>query len=117
WLITKTYHDGLVGLKLIMLGLLCVISTSQLSLTLINWLVTLFAYPHLLPRLDFSKGIPTQYRSLVAVPTLLTGNKETDELLEALEVRFLANQDANLHYALVTDFKDAVTETLPEDED
>ena len=116
WLLHKTYHDGLPGWKIIVLGVLCVISTSQLSLTLINWLVTLFARPHLLPRLDFSKGIPRQYRTLVAVPTMLTDTKETDDLLEALEVRFLANRDVNLHYALVTDFKDAVTETLPEDD-
>ncbi|MEP6926364.1 MAG: glucoamylase family protein [Ginsengibacter sp.] len=116
WLLNKAYHDGLFGWKLIVLGVLCVISTSQLSLTLINWLVTLFARPHLLPRLDFSKGIPREYRTLVAVPTMLTDTEETDDLLEALEVRFLANRDVNLHYALVTDFKDAVTETLPEDD-
>ncbi|MEO7393826.1 MAG: cyclic beta 1-2 glucan synthetase, partial [Chitinophagaceae bacterium] len=116
WLLNKAYHDGLFGWKIIVLGILCVISTSQLSLTLINWLVTLFARPYLLPRLDFSKGIPQQYRSIIAVPTMLTGNKETEDLAEALEVRFLANRDVNLHYALLTDFKDAATETLPEDE-
>ena len=116
WLLYKAHNDGLFGWKIILLGILCMISTSQLSLTLINWLVTLFARPHLLPRLDFSKGIPRQYRTLVAVPTMLTDSKETDDLLESLEVRFLGNRDANLHYALITDFKDAITETLPEDD-
>jgi len=115
-LLNKAYEDGLRGWKIILLGVICIISTSQLSLTLINWLVTLFARPHLLPRLDFSKGIPQQYRSLIAVPTMLTGIKEIEDLVEALEVSFLANRDENLHYALLTDFKDAVTETLPEDE-
>ncbi|MEJ7673945.1 MAG: hypothetical protein WKF59_14915 [Chitinophagaceae bacterium] len=115
-LISKAYYDGLFGWKIIVLAVLCVISTSQLSLTLINWLVTLLASPHILPRMDFSKGIPRQYRTLVAVPTMLTDTKETDDLLEALEVRFLANRDVSLHYALVTDFKDAVKEMLPEDE-
>ena len=33
-----------------------------------------------------------------------------------MEVRYLANKDAHLHFALLTDFTDAKTETLPEDE-
>ena len=37
-------------------------------------------------------------------------------LVEALEVRFLANRDPNLYFALLTDFVDAAVETLPEDE-
>ncbi|MDP9229621.1 MAG: cyclic beta 1-2 glucan synthetase, partial [Bacteroidota bacterium] len=60
-LLNKAYEDGLRGWKIILLGVICIISTSKFSLTLINWLVTLFARPHLLPRLDFSKGIPQQY--------------------------------------------------------
>ena len=39
-----------------------------------------------------------------------------ERLVEALEVRFLANRDENLHYALLTDFQDADEETLPGDE-
>jgi cyclic beta-1,2-glucan synthetase len=38
------------------------------------------------------------------------------ELIESLEVRFLANRDENLHFGLLTDFKDADKENLPEDE-
>jgi cyclic beta-1,2-glucan glucanotransferase len=115
-LLRKAYSDGLRDGKMILLGVICAISVSQLSLTLVNWLVTLFARPYLLPRLDFSKGIPDQCRSLVAVPTMLTTIKDIENLVEALEVRFLANRDVNLHYALLTDFKDAVTETVSEDE-
>ena len=44
---------------------------------------------------------------MVAVPTMLTDAAEIDELLEALEVRFLANRDAHLAFALLTDFRDA----------
>ena len=32
---------------------------------------------------------------------------DVDELVEALEVRFLANRDAHLHFGLLTDFRDA----------
>jgi hypothetical protein len=66
--------------------------------------------------MDFSKGIPTELRTLTVVPTMLTSKQHIEELIEALEVRFLANQDANLHFGLLTDFRDANKETLPEDE-
>ena len=38
---------------------------------------------------------------------------ELEELVENLEVRFLANRGPNIHFALLTDFKDAKEEILP----
>jgi hypothetical protein len=46
---------------------------------------------------------------------MLTSAAGIDSLIEALEVRFLANRDPNLHFALLTDFFDAGQETQPED--
>ena len=100
---------------LIPLGLLALLSTSQLALALVNWLATLFVPPHSLPRMDFSAAIPAQARTLVVVPTMLTDAQNIDALIEALEVRFLANRDDNLYFGLLTDFCDAREETLAED--
>ncbi|HEY5944520.1 MAG TPA: hypothetical protein VIV40_03475, partial [Kofleriaceae bacterium] len=83
---------------------------------LAHWAATLFVVPNTLPRLDFSTGIPGAHRTLVAVPAMLTDVAEIDELVEALEVRFLANRDLNLGFALVTDFRDAATETVAGDD-
>jgi cyclic beta-1,2-glucan synthetase len=52
----------------------------------------------------------------VVVPTLLTDAAYIEELVEALEIRYLANPEAYLHYGLLTDFPDAAAQTLPEDE-
>jgi hypothetical protein len=46
-----------------------------------------------LPRIDFSKGIPPEFRTLTVVPTMLISPENIDHLIEALEVRFLANRD------------------------
>ena len=46
---------------------------------------------------------------------MLTSTENIEHLTEALEVRFLANQDDNLFFALLTDFRDADVEKLPED--
>ncbi|HEV7822658.1 MAG TPA: cyclic beta 1-2 glucan synthetase, partial [Burkholderiales bacterium] len=42
--------------------------------------------------------------------------QSVEDLIEALEVRFLANRDDNLYFGLLTDFTDAPEQTLPADE-
>jgi cellobiose phosphorylase len=117
WMLLMEAHvGGLHDWPLALIGMLLLISTSHLAIDLVNWLVTLMVMPHPLPRMDFSQGIPTQFRTLAVVPTMLTGPQNIAELTEAIEVRFLANRDDNLHFALLTDFRDAPAEVLPEDE-
>ena len=98
------------------LALLLLLATSQLALSLVNWLATLVMAPDVLPRMDYSFGIASQSRTLVVVPTLLGSLRGIDELVEALEVRFLANRDPHLHFGLLTDFRDAPSEHLPGDD-
>ena len=107
--------DVAAGWALAALGIVLLLATSQLAVALGNWLVTLLASPQPLPRMDFSAGIPPESRTLVVIPTLVTSPQNVESLVEALEVRFLANRDANLLFGLLTDFGDAPEETLPED--
>ena len=93
------------------------IAASALAVSLVNLFVTLLLPPRALPRLDFSKGIPDIHRAMVVVPTLLSKPQEIDDLLEALEIRYLGNRDANLFFALLTDFRDAPEQTQPGDEE
>lgn len=88
---------------------------SALAVPLVNLAATLALSPRPLPRLDFSKGIPLEARTMVVVPTLLSSLNDIDILLEALEIRYLGNRDANLFFALLTDFPDADVRTLPGD--
>lgn len=109
------YKMGLGYGGLVVAGLLSLAGASQLIITLINWLVTLVIKPNLLPRLDFSDGVPKDCKTLVAVPSLLTSEAGIESLAEALEIRFLANRTDNLYYALLTDFTDAKEKELPGD--
>ncbi|MBK9167499.1 MAG: cyclic beta 1-2 glucan synthetase [Bryobacterales bacterium] len=114
-LVAKAHAGGVQGWALGLLGILSLLCTSQLAVAVVNWLATLLATPNPLPRMDFSKGIPPDYRTLVVVPTMLVSAQNVEDLIEALEVRFLANRDDHLHFGLLTDFRDAHQETLPED--
>ena len=115
-LLAQAYAEDVEGWFLALVGLLSLLCTSQLAVALVNWLATVLVTPHALPRMDFSKGIPPESRALVVVPTMLSSVENIEELIEALEVRFLANRDDHLHFSLLTDFRDAHEETLPEDE-
>lgn len=96
--------------------LLVLLGTSHLGLAIVNWLVTMFVSPRALPRMDFSDGIPSECRTLVAVPTMLTSPQGVSELIETLEVRYLASRDKHLHLALLTDWRDAPSEVMPDDD-
>ncbi|MCA1324775.1 cyclic beta 1-2 glucan synthetase [Herbaspirillum seropedicae] len=96
-------------------GLVLALPCSQLAQALVNWGATLLVTPQLLPRMDFSAGIPAAASTLVAVPSLLQSVMGAEHLVEALEVRFLANQDHCLRFCLLTDLGDADTQHLSTD--
>ena len=102
------------------LALLCLpalVCASSLGVGLVNWLATRLVSPQSLPRMDFERGIPAEHRTLAAVPTMLTSPAGIEHLLAGLEVRYLANRDPHLHFALVTDFVDAAQESFAGDAD
>ena len=91
-LLVEAHSNGLRGPLLWLIGMISLLAVSQLAIALVNWLTTLLVAPRLLPRMDFSKGIPPESSALVVVPTMLTGTENIEHLTDALEVRFLANQ-------------------------
>ncbi len=96
---------------------LLLLPVTQGAVDLINNIVTVLFEAHALPKLDFSKGIAAGFSTLVAVPTLLLNEKQLRELVAELEIRYLANQDPHLHFALITDLPDAVTKPRESDRD
>jgi len=90
--------------------LLFVLPAIECGVTTMNLLATRLFPPKRLPRLDFSKGIPDDCVTVVAVPTLLTSEAQVRAAVHGLEIRFLANRDSNLHFALLTDPPDSSQE-------
>jgi cellobiose phosphorylase len=103
------------GWKLAFFTLVVLLCSSQLAVSLMNWLSTFLVRPCLLPRLDYSAGIAAECRTMVVVPTLLTSSGAVARLVESLEIHYLANRDKQLYFALLTDFQDAPEETQPLD--
>jgi len=82
--VLKAWSGGAHNNLLIAVGIISLICTTHLAVAFINWIGTLIVKPSLLPKMDFSKGIPEAYRSLVVVPTLLSDEADIESLAEGL---------------------------------
>jgi cyclic beta-1,2-glucan synthetase len=111
----RSWEFGVHRWELLLLGLLAVIPASDLAIALINRSVTDLFGPRTLPRLEI-KGVSEKFRTIVVVPTLLTSEAVIQEQVERLEIHYLANSDGDLRFALLSDWVDAKTETLPNDQ-
>ena len=107
------YTGGI--LMALLVGLIVIIPISEIVLLLSNRILSEMNPPTLIPRLEYREGIPEEAFSMVIVPTLLSGTSRVEEIIQQLEVHYLANREKNIRFALVGDFKDAGEESLPDD--
>jgi len=106
---------GLSGWPLLLLALLAVAPASDLAVAVINRAITNDLSPNTLPALELRDGVPADLRTIVVVPTLLTTRTGVSEQIERLEVHYLASQDGDLRFALLSDWTDSITQTAPGD--
>ncbi|HYK40995.1 MAG TPA: glucoamylase family protein, partial [Thermoanaerobaculia bacterium] len=109
-------HAGAGVAALVLLGVLGLVSASEIALAVINQDVLEIVGPRRLPKLALEEGIPKELATFVVVPTLLAREEEVHEQIEQLEVRFLANPEEFVHFALLSDWQDAPAETMEGDE-
>ncbi|MGL4772624.1 MAG: GH36-type glycosyl hydrolase domain-containing protein, partial [Clostridium sp.] len=103
--------------KYILLSLLIIIPSSEISISFINWLVGKKVSLRHVPKLDYSKGIPDEDKTIVIIPSIVTSGARVKELMEQLEVFYLGNKDKNLYFALLNDFTDANKKEVPQDKE
>ena len=96
------------GLQALVMTVLLLLPASQLVLELLNYLVTRFLPPRVLPKMDFKvSGVPDEFRTLVVVPLLLGNEDSIRGEAEKLEVRYMGNKERNILFSLFTDYSDA----------
>ena len=102
-------------LVLLLSGLVVLIPASDIAVSLVNFLVCRSKCPGILPKLELGENVPDELATMVIIPTLLPNEKRAKELVEQLEVHYLANKSDNVYFALVGDYKDAASKDMPED--
>lgn len=113
----RVREAGMTTGAFLLFGLLAAVPASDLAIALINRAIMGLLGPRRLPRMELRHGIPEDLRTIVVMPTLLTTSEEVAGHVEQLEVHYLANPDGDLRFALVSDWLDAPSETLPGDDD
>ena len=110
--IARSVHGPVLGL----LGFLLIVPASELAVLAVNYCVTSILRPRVLAKMSFEEeGIPDDCRTLVVVPMMLTTPAAIENEVNRLEIRYLGNADANLRFALLSDFADAPQQVMPED--
>ncbi|MEP6774391.1 MAG: hypothetical protein ABJA50_02250, partial [Chloroflexota bacterium] len=100
---------------LALLGVLALFPASELASSAVNLVVTLLLPPRVLPKLDLSIGIPADLSTFVVIPTIFNNPHDVLPFMDHIEVLYLANQDPNLRFAILSDFADAPQEEMPGD--
>ena len=106
--------NGSVLLPLAFLGLFISVDA---AITLVNRVATDRFGPAVLPGLEFHDGVSSEFRTIVVMPTLLTSSAAIDELIERLEIHYLASPDGDIRFALLSDWTDSLTESAAGDEE
>lgn len=102
--------------RLVAAAVLSFLPIWSIVIGLVHWAVTRISKPYHIAKLELKDGIPEEYRTMVVIPTLLTNEKRVTELVEQMEVFYLANQEENIHLALVGDYKDGPEEHTEQDQ-
>ena len=106
---------GLEWLPLTLITLCAFFPASDIATSLVNRAVVAYLPPRHLPRLEFKSGVPQELRTFVVVPTLFSTLSGVQEQVGQMEVRYLANPQGEVLFALLSDWTDADAETLPGD--
>ena len=113
--VPATGHFNFGWLGFLAAGLMA-FPASEAVVAVINRLISESAKPHHLPRLALAQGIPAEHRVMVAIPGMLTGAGSAHALVHRLHLHYLANPEIQAQFALLTDWCDADTVSLPTDE-
>ena len=112
-----SWSAGTATPSLVLLAILALVPASDVAVAIVHRLITALVPPRLLCKLELPRGVPAELRTMVVVPTLLTSRSDIEESVERIQAHYLANPAGHVHFALLTDWKDAAQEITPGDED
>ncbi len=96
----------------LLLALAAFIPATEVATAFVNRAVTWNFGAARLPGLELKDGIPASFRTMVVVPSLLTGKTQMLGQIEQLEVHFLSGLGGDITFALLLDGLDADEETV-----
>ena len=97
--------------------LMIFIPISQLVIQIVNELLNNNVPIRSIPKLDYSKGIPDESKTMVVIPTIVSDTKKVKEMFDTLETFYIINKSDNLYFTLLGDAKTSSNEKEEYDEE
>ena len=101
----------------IILGIVLVLPLQEIVLQIVQYILSKIVKPKLIPKMNFYNGIPKEYSTFVVIPTILKSKEKVEELINKLEVYYLANKSENLYFALLGDCSSGQNKEEPYDKE
>ncbi|WP_243427811.1 GH36-type glycosyl hydrolase domain-containing protein [Alkaliphilus hydrothermalis] len=112
-----SYTGRMEILQTLLIIFVVLIPASEIAITFTNRIFTKRYPPDFIPRIEYREGVPEEATTLVVIPTLVPNKERVKELLELLEVYYLANREKNIYFSLAGDFKDSIEQTDSADQE
>ncbi len=93
--------------------LIFLIPSTEIAIRIIQYILSKTIKPKLIPKIDLSSGINEENSTMVVIPTILKSKDKVKELMEKLEVFYIANKSKNIYFTLLGD----CSESLKKEED
>lgn len=86
------------------------IPATEIVNQVISYILSKIVKPKLIPKMDFLNGIDKENSTMVVIPTIVKSKEKVQELMEKLEVFYLANKSENLYFCLLGDCSESENE-------
>lgn len=100
----------------VLIALTSYIPLIEIITKIVNTILSRIVKPKLIPKMDFSDGIPKEYATFVVIPTIVNSTKKIKSLIRKLEVYYLANESPNMYFAILGDCSSSTKKEDDEDE-
>ena len=81
----------------IIAGIFSFVPISEIIIKLTQAVLSKCVKPKLIPKMDFSLGVPKEYTTMIVIPSVLKSKEDIKKVFEKLEVYYLANKSENIY--------------------
>ena len=82
-----------------------------------NKMMTFMNKPAFIPKMELKEGIPEECRTMVVIPCMVNSMEDGKELLEKIQVYYAANQQDNIYFTILSDFREDKNEINAQEEE
>ncbi len=108
-------YSGLAVTWVITFTLLSFFPSSDIVIAFLNKMASIIIGPQHLALIKLPDGVPKSMSTFVVMPILLINEQYIEEHIEQLEVHYLSNTEGQVHFALLSDWKDSASESNTDD--